>query len=365
MRMVAGRRVPPHTSSDVAATQDVGAVSIDGAARVCRFRRMRWLLLRLMRHMLGQPIAVALALTLVACERTTPAPGRKDTAVTVVPPPETTVVATTPEVSTWDSTAGPALFVAGSTPVEALVIAPRYTDTTALDSARVDLAPLRGIRLDLFSGGKRVRIARVASTTGSARTDSCRTWPTARLDLAANDSAATSDWSVAFEAGHAAEMAALDSIAGLPSADSAAFAADLARIASALPGDTSAAFRGLPFVVNKAWRARMPNGWLLVAAIVVRNVNQEANPRQERILLVAERDSAAPRGRYVTPYSERVTGLEETLETTDLVAMVLLGTDRRPTLVVARDTGSGSSYALIERIAGQWQRRWPSTYAGC
>src|SRR5688572_23867834 len=139
--MVAGRRAPPHTSSDVAATQDVGAVSIDDAARVCRFRRMRWLLLRLMRHVLSQPIAIALALV-AACERTTPAPGRKDTAVTVVPPPETTIVAT-PEVSTWDSTAGPALFVVGSAPAEALVIAPRYTDTTALDSARVDLTPLR------------------------------------------------------------------------------------------------------------------------------------------------------------------------------------------------------------------------------
>jgi len=362
--MLAGRRAPSHTSSDVATEQDVGAVSIDGAAGACRFRRMRWLLLWLMRHVLSEPIAIAIGLALVAaCERTTPAPGRKDTAVTVVPPPETTVVAT-PEVSTWDSTAGPALFVVGSTPAEALVIAPRYTDTTALDSARVDLTPLRGIRLDLFSGGKRVGIARVASTTGSVRTDSCRTWPTARLDVAANDSAATSEWNVAFEAGHAVQMA-LDSIAGLPSADSATFAADIARIASALPGDTSAAFRGLPFVVNKAWRARMPNGRLLVAAIVVRNVNQEANPRQERILLVAERDSAAPRGRYDTQYSERVTGLEETLETTDLVTMVLLGTDRRPTLVIARDTGSGSSYALIERIAGQWQRRWGSAYAGC
>jgi hypothetical protein len=317
-----------------------------------------------MRRVLSEPIAIALALAFVAaCERTTPAPGRKDTPVAVVPPPETTVVAP-PEVSTWDSTAGPALFVAGSTPTEALVIAPRYTDTTALDSARFELATLRSIQLDLFSGGKRVGLARVASATGSVRTDSCRMWPTAHLDIAAGDTAAVREWNVAFEVGHAAEIA-LDSIAGLSSADSSRLAADIARIASALPGDTSAVFRGLPFVVNKAWRARMPNGRLLVAAIVVRNVNQEANPRQERILLVAERDSTAPLGQYTKQYSERVTGLEETLETTDLVALVFSGADRRPTLIVARDTGSGSSYALIERIAGQWQRRWASAYAGC
>jgi len=109
----------------------------------------------------------------------------------------------------------------------------------------------------------------------------------------------------------------------------------------------------------------MPNGRLLVAAIVVRNVNQEANPRQERILLIAERDSTTNAGRYTTKYSERAVGLEETLEATDPLAVVLLGSERRPTLVVARDAGHGASYALIERIAGEWQRRWSSTYAGC
>jgi hypothetical protein len=81
--------------------------------------------------------------------------------------------------------------------------------------------------------------------------------------------------------------------------------------------------------------------------------------------LIAERDTTAAPGRYSPQYSERVSGPEETVEATDLLAMVLLGTQRRPTLVVARDSGDGSSFALIERIAGQWQRRWASVYAGC
>ena len=323
---------------------------------------MRRLLPRPVWCALSGPIAVAFAL-LAACERSAPPAGRKDTAIAVVPPPETTVVAP-PEASPWDSTAGPALFVVGSTPAEAFVVAPRSTDSTAFDSTRFDLGPLRSMQLDLFASGKRVGRAQVGSTSPSVRTDSCRTWPTARLRLAATDTAVSRDWNIAFEAGHAAELT-VDSITGLPAADSSRLAADIARIASALPGDTSALFRGLPFVVNKAWRARVPNGPLLVAAIVVRNVNQEANPRQERILLLAERDSTAPPGRYTTRYSERVAGLEETLEATDLVAMVLLVAERRPTLVVARDTESGSSFELIERIAGQWQRRWASVYGGC
>jgi hypothetical protein len=157
----------------------------------------------------------------------------------------------------------------------------------------------------------------------------------------------------------------LDSIEGFASADSALLAADIARIASALPGDTSATFRGLPFVVTKAWRTRLPGGPDVLIAIVVRNVNQEANPQQERILLIAERDPATPTARFTAQYSERRAGLEETIETTDPIAVVLLGVDRRPAVVVTRDAGNGVSYSFIERTADRWQRRWASAYAGC
>ena len=92
-------------------------------------------------------------------------------------------------------------------------------------------------------------------------------------------------------------------------------------------------------------------------------MNQEANPRQERILLIAERDSATTR--FTPRYTDRKVGLEETLETTDPIAIVLLGVDRHPAVIIARDAGNGLSYALVERIAGQWQRRWASAYAGC
>jgi len=300
----------------------------------------------------------------IACERASPpATGRKDTAAQVVPPPESAVVAK-PEASPWDSSAGPALFIAGSTPQEALVIAPRSTTPAALDSVQLDSVLIRSLRVDLFASGKKVGTARIAATARSSLSDSCRSWPTARLDLSPGDSASTPNWSVAFETGHAAELA-VDSIEGLTRVDSARLAADIARIASALPGDTSAAFRGLPFVVNKAWRARIPNGSTILTAVVVRNVNQEANPRQERILLIAERDSGTALGRFVPSYSERRVGLEETLETTDPIAILLVGDDRHPTVVVTRDAGKGVSYALIERLGRQWQRRWASMYAGC
>ena len=328
------------------------------------FADMRWpLSRRAARLSLRQTVTILLTAMANACDRSTPAVARKDTVVPVTPPPETTVVAK-PEQSTWDSTAGPALFVVGATPSEATIIIPRFTDTTSLDSVQFDLSRVRAIQIELFASGKRVGAARVGATASPTRSDSCRRWPTARLDISAGDTAAAREWTVGFETGHATAVA-LDSIASLPTADSARFAADIARIASSLPGDTATVFRGLPFVVNNAWRMREPNGQMLVAAVVIRNVNQEANPRQERILLLAARDTTVSSPRYVPQYFERITGLEETVETTDLVAMVLLGADRRPTLIVARDAGHGLSFALIEQIAGKWQHRWGSAYSGC
>jgi len=308
-------------------------------------------------------LVVLLLVLGVACERSTPVAGRKDTVVPLVPVPESSVVVK-PDASPWDSSAGPALFVAGTTPTEAFLIAPEFTHTAALDSVQPDSTLIRTLRIDLFGSGKKIGTARVASMAASTRTDSCRTWPIARLEFVSGDTGSTQPWNVAFESGHASEPV-VDSIEGLQTADSARLAADIARMASALPGDTSAVFRGLPFVVNKAWRARLASGQTLLAAVVVRNVNQEANPRQERIFLIAERDSAAATARFTPRYTERKVGLEETLETTDPIAIVLLGVDHHPAVIIARDAGHGLSYALIERIAGQWQRRWASTYAGC
>jgi len=299
----------------------------------------------------------------LACERSAPIAGRKDTAVLVVPPPESTVVAK-PISSAWDSSAGPALFVVGATANEAHVIMARYTDTASLDSIQFNTQSFQSTRVDLFGGGKQLGIARIAVTSGPIRTDSCRAWPTAKLEIAASDTAAIRGWTVAFETGHARGVV-IDSIEALSTADSARLAADIARLASALPGDTSAIFRGLPFVVNKAWRTRIPSGQSVLTAVVVRNVNQEANPRQERILLIAERDSINATARFSPEYVERIVGLEETLETSDPIAFVLLGSDGRPSVIVARDAGNGVAYTLIERVGGKWRRGWASAYGGC
>jgi hypothetical protein len=106
-------------------------------------------------------------------------------------------------------------------------------------------------------------------------------------------------------------------------------------------------------------------GSSVVVAEIVRNVNQEAMPLQEHLLLIAERDSsAAPT--YVRSYYERAIGLEDAIETTDVLAVVRPVRDDRVYMLLSRDFGDGTSYALLERTpGGAWHLRWSSAYAGC
>jgi hypothetical protein len=158
----------------------------------------------------------------------------------------------------------------------------------------------------------------------------------------------------------------LDSIEGLASADSARLAAEVTRLAAALPGDTASAFRGIPFSVRTVRRFRAAPGVDALVAEIVRKVALEANAREEHLLLIAERDSGQLSGRYTPAFSERTTGPEESVQSTDILAALALGEPPNLTLVARRDDGSGGSFALLERRGPRrWRVRWTSAYTAC
>jgi hypothetical protein len=220
-----------------------------------------------------------------------------------------------------------------------------------------------GARVDLFTRAGSAGTAALSSAPARPpHEEECTSWPTAHV---APSAAAAAPWTVGFLAGRATAIP-LDSVETLPQPDSARLVADVARLASALPNDTAPSFRGLPFVVLAARRFSPAPGVQAIVAEVSRKVNQEARPREERILLVAERDSAVPALPWVAAYSERVSDNEETVEASDVLAAVALGPSHTPTLVIGREYGEGFSYALIERVGPKrWRLRWSSAYAGC
>lgn len=238
------------------------------------------------------------------------------------------------------------LLIAGDVPSRALVVAP---DSGSADETLAAIPHPADVTLFSRAGAVQSATLPTVSGEGLCATGELTSAPPPR------------NWSVGFIGGVVSPLP-IDSAAS--PADSAALAVWLNRLASALPNDTAGRFVGLPFVAHGLWRVHIPDGPLVVIGSLVRQINQEATPLQERTIIVAEQvpsDSS-----FVTAYSERFYGPEETIETTEVLAGALLGASRTPTLVVSRDFGDGVAYGTIERIgAGRWRARWTSGVRSC
>lgn len=267
----------------------------------------------------------------------------------------------------WNADAGTMLLVASDIPGVAEVIFPEVTDSTFGDSALMDLAPVRGSRVTLYTRRGEAGTATVIGEDTTAQADSsddtCEDWPLVRLR---NESRGpTAPWTVGLATGHARSIP-LDSIEHLARNDSSRLAGDVVRLAGTVAGDTAAAFRGLPYYVRSVRRFQPSAGVQALVADVSRRINQEADPREEQLLFVAERDSGRTDGPWRVGFSERASGHEGTVETHDVLAALAIGASRRPTLLLARYIGDGVAYALLERNgAARWELRWVSAASGC
>ncbi len=273
---------------------------------------------------------------------------------------------------TWDAAAaGPVLLVAGSNGSDAAIVLPPYDDSTLADAPTTDTALHPGARVDLFARAGPMGSATITPAAAGSYSGGCTAWPSARLTTPAAPPPA---WSVAFLSGYATSLP-MDSMADLSPRDSSRRAIAVDRVASALPDDTAAAFRGTPFVVADAHRFVLPptpgsDTAEVIAAELVRRLNTEANPREEHLLLIVERAPATgPGGRpptYVPAYWDRVSGPEDEVESSEVMAGVLLGAAHTPSIIVGRDDGDGGSYTLLDRDAPRhWRVRWNSAYTGC
>jgi hypothetical protein len=249
--------------------------------------------------------------------------------------------------STWDPGAGALLLVATDSPTKALVVLPTESDTTPIATLPHPAS------VTLFGRGGSVQTADLPSVRDSL---GCLIAP---LTAAPPPHA----WSIGFVGGVVTPLA-VDSAASIDHADSATFVVWLNRLASTLPNDPAGRFAGLPFVVQSLWRFSVADGPIVVVGSLVRQINQEATPLQERTLVVGERrgsDTAFTMG-----YAERSYGQEETIESRELLAAFLVGDSRTPAIVLSRDFGDDNAYSIVERGAdGRWRNRWTSRRRHC
>ena len=255
--------------------------------------------------------------------------------------------------------AGPAMLLSSpDNPQIASVVLPNMTDSTLAQATVLNADSLSGMTFDLFNRTGMSASGRVSSRAQSVAGEGCLAWPSMTLQLDAQQA-----WRVGFRRGMVTTLP-LDSLEGFSSSDSALVTTELARLASALPASNDSAFQGLPFAVRKAYRASVGRSFVLVGDIV-RKINEEANPREERLLLIAERPTADP-ARYQTVFESRAAGSEELVRTSDVMAAVRFVSSGRAAIIVSFDYENGSRVALIERSGPmQWKQTWRSAYAGC
>ena len=280
-----------------------------------------------------QSVLYCAALSTLACSR-------RDTSSRADVATDTAHLATTsPRATDWASELGQILVVPSDSDNSGVVLYP--------DDPSAQLLASQGVTL-VNAAGDTVRVKLIPSDS-----QECGEAPMVRFAGASRPS-----WSVGL-LGRTARLLRMDSIEALPAADSARLAADLARLASGLATHQNSRFSGLPFVVLGAHRLQAGDRQFLIAHLV-RRLNQEALPLEERTLIIAERAASSPTPEpYAVTYSQRSEGTEDTAEHFEVLAAVQGRSS--PLLIFARDQLSNTTYEILERAPEGWHARWSRT----
>lgn len=305
----------------------------------------------LVRH---SPLVTALAMAVLAGCRGGEGRPANDTGTPETPPSRP---AGSPAPA-WPAGLGAVLLVGGEQSRAGVLLVPDSAPGPEV------LSQVRGASVALYAAAGRVGSAAISGVSTDEDAE-CVTWPTVRLERGADSTGtASAPWTVGIPASGPNGVVALPLtlLGAMGGRDSARVAMDLARLASGLPDDTVAALRGLPIVVRTAVLAPLDPTTELIVAEVVRRVGQEATPLEDRVAIVATRPRGG--GPFALAWQARVSGLEETIEATDPLAVLTYGSGGLAVLL-QRESARGVRYELVWREGGAWRRGWASPWAGC
>lgn len=263
-----------------------------------------------------------------------------------------------PFTNGWNAAeAGPVLLISVNEAVrQASVVLPGVIDVHAADDQLSATDSVKGNEFDLFDRSGHTAVATLESISRSTG-EGCSSWPVGLFREPPSHS-----WRIGFGY-QVARAIALDSLEAMKSADSTTVTSELARLSSLATVNGDPAFEGLPFTVREAYQIQLPEGAVIIGD-VVRTINEEANPREEHLLLIAEKQISDPA--YHTAFYSRSAGSEEEVRTSEVLTAVRFVKTNRPAIVVSFGYADGDRIALVERIASNnWKITWRSAYSGC
>lgn len=302
-----------------------------------------------------------------ACSREAPprAP-RVDSVAQSTPPATPTVI----DWRGWDPSAGELLFVAPEDdPSIALVVRPDATAAAAVDTTwRARAGAADSVELLALDGT--ITRSTLSAIAAGAEAPACEEWPEARV------SPAPRSWGVGFGPGRVRPLP-ITPLEAMGASDSSAAVATAARIAGAMPESGRSSLAGMPFTVERLHRITLATATsdstaqrfgdtTLVAVTLFRRLAQEADPREERWFVLAERTGRARSAPWVVRYLEFDDAPEDEADAIALLGAVRLAGSAQPALVVARDGRNGLELRWITpRRDGQWVATWTSARARC
>jgi hypothetical protein len=242
--------------------------------------------------------------------------------------------------------------------ITAGLVLPNETDSSLAKTRTFQVDAFANTPVDLFSPAGTAGKSSLAVNSQQPSAEGCLVWPGVRLITKPAGA-----WTVGFPSGYAKSIQ-IDSVEKLAQGDSLSITTELIKQASALSVNGDPAFRGLPFIVQKAYRLSMGDTTALIGSIV-RKINEEANPREEHLLLIVERsgNSDVP---FVVSYQNRSAGAEDAVRTNGILAAVRFVKTNRAAIVLSFEYDDGGQAALLEHVANHaWKITWRSAYTGC
>ncbi len=302
-------------------------------------------------------LILAVGLVTVACGRDTKESARDSTRIAMPAVPDKPAGSAN---TGWDeSAAGPFMILsAADDGITAALVLPNETDSALVKTRTFSVDAFANASVDVFGLAGAVGSSRVAVNSQQQSAEGCLVWPAVRLVTKPRNS-----WTVGFAAGYAKPIQ-IDSVEKLEQGDSLSITTELVKQASTLSMNGDPAFQGLPFFVRKAYRLSMGDTTVLIGR-VIRKINEEANPREEHLLLIVERigSSGAP---FIVSYQSRSAGAEDAVRTNVILAAVRFAKTNRPAIVISFEYDDGGQVALLDRSSSHsWKVTWRSAYTGC
>jgi hypothetical protein len=267
------------------------------------------------------------------------------------------IVPIRPSTGWNESEAGPVLLLSAVEAVRrASVVLPGASDIHDASTDTAQLDSVRGNEFELFDRSGYLGTSTIESIS-PAPAEGCAAWPVAIFR-----DAPTRSWRVGFSY-RTAKALNLDSLSAASSQDSIAMTSELARLSSAITAGGDPAFQGLPFTVREAYRVSLTDA-IVIVGDVVRTINEEANPREEHLVLIAEKRTGD--AEYRTAFYTRSAGSEDEVRTSEILAAVRFTRTNRAAVIVSFEYEEGGRTALVERVQpGTRRMTWQSAYSGC